>query len=97
MWSSFGSLVLSSMILTIANIIRRIAQWIENQAHKENSRFKWLATCLSCLIGFIAHIIEWVTDFATVRMAITGESFFTAGKEVVKMMTKNLVNAYAIW
>jgi len=49
------------------------------------------------MIEVIAHLIEWITDFATVRMSITGESFFTAGKNVVSMMGNNLLNSYAIW
>jgi len=95
--ASFGSLVLSSLILTISNIIRRLSQWLTKKSQEENSRCKWFVACMSCLIGVIAHIINWVTDFAVVRMAITGESFFTAGKNVVQMMTQNLVDAYAIW
>jgi len=97
MGPSFGSLVLSSLILTISNIIRRFSEWLAKKSQEENSNIKWLATCLACVIGVIAHIIEWVTDFAVVRMAITGESFFSAGKSVVDMMKHNLINAYAIW
>lgn len=97
MGPSFGSLVLASLILTISNIVRRISEYLTKRAQEENSRFKWLITCLACLINAIAFIIEWVTDFATVRMAITGESFFQAGKNVIQMMKENLLNAYAIW
>eukprot|EP00210_Caulerpa_lentillifera_P009023 g8612.t1 len=94
---SFGSLVLSSLILTISNLVRRISEYLTKQAQEENSRCKWFITCIACMISGIAYIIEWITDFASVRMAITGESFFQAGKNVVNLMKENLLNAYAVW
>lgn len=49
-----------------------------------------LACCLQCIWG----LIEYITKFATVRAAITGEAFFTAGRNVTQLLTRNFLKAY---
>jgi hypothetical protein len=49
-----------------------------------------LACCLQCIWG----LIEYITKFATVRAAITGEAFFEAGRNVTQLLTRNFLKAY---
>ena len=38
-----------------------------------------------------------VTKFATVRMALSGESFMSAGRDVVELLRRNMMDAYTVW
>ncbi len=51
------------------------------------------AACLSLLLG----LMEYVTRFATVRAAITGEAFFAAGRNVVNLLRRNFMDAFGVW
>jgi hypothetical protein len=56
---------------------------------------------ISCLLSGVLTIVytllEGITKFATVRMAITGESFLTSGKAVVALLSRNALNTAGVW
>ncbi|GMH40624.1 hypothetical protein BSKO_08528 [Bryopsis sp. KO-2023] len=89
---SFGSICLSSIIVTIGQVIR----WVAEKLKRDNKKswFWWLVNC--CVQGIIS-LLEFLTEFATVHMAITGESFWESGKDTVQMLKRNFINAYTIW
>lgn len=89
---SFGSICLSSIIITIGELLRKAAEKMKRE--NEDSWFWWLVNC--CAQAIIS-LLEWITEFATVHMAITGESFWEAGKDTVQMLQRNFINAYAVW
>ena len=45
------------------------------------------------------QLVEYLTKFATVFLAITGDAFFTAGRKVTDLLVRNLLNTFAstVW
>ena len=43
--------------------------------------------CLECIYS----LVEYLTKFATVRMAITGEAFFDAARRATDLLTRNFL------
>ena len=63
----------------------------ENRQNGENLIWSLLSCCLQCIWG----LIEYITKFATIRAAITGEAFFEAGRNVTDLLMRNFLKA--IW
>ena len=62
----------------------------ENRQNGENLIWSLLSCCLQCIWG----LIEYITKFATIRAAITGEAFFEAGRNVTDLLMRNFLKAY---
>jgi hypothetical protein len=62
----------------------------ENRRQGESLIWSLLSCCLECIWG----LIEYVTKFATVRAAITGEAFLEAGRNVTDLLMRNFLKAY---
>ena len=62
----------------------------ENRQNGENLLWSLLSCCLQCIWG----LIEYITKFATIRAAITGEAFFEAGRNVTDLLMRNALKAY---
>eukprot|EP00887_Chlorella_sp_A99_P002136 scaffold21.g2136.t1 len=90
-----GSLCLSSAILTVANMMRQALE----QAQQDNRDGNLLTLCLILLAQCFWSLVEFLTKFATVFMAITGEAFFSAGRKVTDLLLRNFLNTFAstIW
>ncbi|KAG2485912.1 hypothetical protein HYH03_015356 [Edaphochlamys debaryana] len=89
---SLGSLCCGAAVLTLVAMIRQALQ----KARKESSRnlvFACAAACLQLLLTFA----EFVTRFATVRAALTGEAFMAAGRNVVALCARNAMDAFGVW
>lgn len=95
MGPSFGSLCLSSLVLTISQIMRQALE----QAQENNRDMNLVQMCLVCLAQLMWAIVEYLTKFATVMMAITGEAFLAAGRHVTDLLLRHFLNAFAstIW
>lgn len=44
-----------------------------------------------------SQVIEYLTKFATVRMAMTGQRFFDAGRSVVDLLARNAMDTLGVW
>lgn len=89
---SFGSLCFGSMFLTMINILRFLIEKLRREDPKN-----WFMKCISWCAQCILTLLAYITEFATVRMSITGEGFVTAGKEVVEMLTRNSLSTITVW
>lgn len=95
-----GSCCLGSLVLTVAEIMRSA---LENAQQRNGERelglFTLIQCCLVCIAQCFWAVIEYLTKFATVMMAITGEAFMDAGRRVTDLLARNLLNAFAstIW
>lgn len=89
---SFGSLCLASIIVTISKLLRAAAEKM-----KQENKKSWFWYLVNCCAQAILSMLEWITDLATVHMAITGESFWESGKDTVDMLKRNFINAYVVW
>lgn len=56
-----------------------------------------LMTCAKALMECINQLIEYLTKFAIVRMAITGEGFFTAGRAATDLLARNFLKSFGVW
>ncbi|CAL5222858.1 g5284 [Coccomyxa viridis] len=91
---SFGTLSLGSLVLTLIELARQALQQArDNRQDGQNLLWSLLSCCLQCIWG----LIEYITKFATIRAAITGEAFFEAGRNVTDLLMRNALKAYGVW
>jgi hypothetical protein len=45
---------------------------------------------------FLQSAVEFVTKFATIRMAITGEPLLAAGRGAVDLLKRNFMDAFGV-
>jgi len=89
---SFGSLCFGSLLLTVVSVVKWCLEKI-----KQKSPGNFCTRCLSwCIDGLLALLLP-ITEFATVRMAITGEGFIGAGIAITEMLSRNFLPTIAIW
>lgn len=88
----FGSLCLGSLILTVVQVVQQFAEQVRNG--NSGNFFSYL---LSSVASCVMEIVKFFTRFATIRLAITGESFCTAARDAYDMLTRNLMSAYSVW
>ncbi|GFR47647.1 hypothetical protein Agub_g9390, partial [Astrephomene gubernaculifera] len=89
---SLGSLCCGSAILTLVSMIRQAME----KARQERDR-NLLAACAAACCSLLLSLLEFVTRFATVRAAVTGEAFLTAGRGVVQLLKRNAMDAFGVW
>lgn len=89
---SFGSLCLASWLLNLLNMLKSMAQ----QARAENRDNILVQLLVSCF-EFLLTILEAVTKFAVVRMAITGEAMFPSCRSTADLLARNLLDSVGVW
>ncbi|GIL91164.1 hypothetical protein Vretimale_18798 [Volvox reticuliferus] len=89
---SLGSLCAGSAVLTLVSMVRRMMQKL-----RRDGTTNLFAACLAACLSMLLALVEFVTQFATVRAAITGEAFFTAGRSVVALLKRNLMDTFGVW
>ena len=92
---SFGSLCLSSLVLTISQYARSAME----RARRSNSNMGIVELCAIMLAQCFWALVEYLTKFATVMAAMSGEAFLAAGRHVTDLLSRNLLDAFAttIW
>lgn len=90
--TSFGSLCFGGAVLTLVSLLRSLL----DQLRKNGDR-NIFVYCFWLLCQYVFTLIELVTKFATVRLAITGESFMEGGKGVTDMLSRNFLNTFGVW
>jgi hypothetical protein len=89
---SFGSLCLASWLLNLLNMLKSMAQ----NARAEN-RDNFLVQILVSCFEFLLTILEAVTKFAVVRMAITGEALLPSCRSTADLLARNLLDSVGVW
>lgn len=93
---SFGSLSLGSLVLTLVQMARQALEKAKER-RAESGGESLLVTCAGLLLQCVYALIEFITKFATVRMAITGEAFFAAGRSATSLLARNFLKTYGVW
>ena len=85
--SSFGSLSLAALIVAIIEASKRVSKAATEAAKKDKAHVAIIITAAicTCIIGCIQEIIEYFQSWAICVMAITGDTFFNSGKEVIRL------------
>jgi len=89
---SFGSLCLASWLLNLLNMLKSAAQ----NARAENRDNLLVQVLVSCF-EFLLTILEAVTKFAVVRMAITGEALIPSCRSTADLLARNLLDSVGVW
>ena len=88
--TSLGTNIFAGLVLTFTQAVKNQQQ--QDQANGDFSIIGFLASCL-------ASIYEYLTKFATVFSAISGDGLVTAGKRVTDLLMRSMLEAFAttIW
>ncbi|CAG9465204.1 unnamed protein product [Pedinophyceae sp. YPF-701] len=93
---SAGSLCFGAAIMTVVDLVR---QSIRNA--RERNRGDGLAQILYCLFLMAAQclteLIEYITKYATVYAAISGDAFLQAGRDIIDLLKRNVLDAFTVW
>lgn len=90
--TSFGSLCCGGAILTLVSILRSLLDQLKKNAEKNIFFY-----CFYILCSYLFTLVELVTKFATVRLAITGETFLEASRGVTDLLSRNFLNTFGVW
>jgi hypothetical protein len=92
--SSFGTVCFGGLVLTIAEMVRSASDRASRDGNNNifSIIFYFIAQCF-------AGIVSYLTKFATVMAAITGEGLIAAGRNVTDLLVRNLLDAFAstVW
>lgn len=88
--TSLGTNAFAGLVLAFTSAVKQ--QNSQDQQHGEISILGFLASC-------VASIFEYLTKFATVLAAISGEALLPAGRRVTNLLARNMLEAFAttIW
>jgi hypothetical protein len=92
---SSGSLCFGGAVLTVAELLRMLADAVQNQ--EGNILQIILEAIVSCILNLVAEFLSAMTRFATIRVAITGETFWEGACAATDLFKRNLMNAVAVW
>jgi len=94
---NFGSLCFGSFVMTIVEILRKANEQARRNAMRRGGVTAIIACiCTSCMDCLYA-VIQFLSKFAVIQMAITGESFCDAARSVTDLLKRNFLSAYAVW
>ena len=92
---SSGSLCFGGAVLSVAELLRMIADAVQNQ--EGNILQIIMEAIVACILNLIAEFLSAMTRFATIRVAITGDSFWEGACAATDLFKRNLMNAVAVW
>jgi len=90
---SFGSIALGSLIIAVIRAMERLASKLQGDAASEGNTVGMIVACiLRCIIGCIGDILEWISQYIYVQVALRGLSFMEGAKATYALATiSNLV------
>eukprot|EP00775_Hariotina_reticulata_P001350 gene1350-1691_t len=89
---SFGSLCLASWLLNLLQMLKSMAE----SARRDNTTNIFVQLLLSCF-EFLITLLEAVTKFAVVRIAITGEPLMEGCRKTTELLSRNLLDTVGVW
>jgi hypothetical protein len=88
----FGSLCLASWLLNLLNMLKSMAE----NARTENRNNIFVQLLVSCF-EFLITLLETVTKFAVVKMAITGDAMMDSCRSTADLLARNLLDTVGVW
>eukprot|EP00879_Flechtneria_rotunda_P010708 GHRR01011190.1.p1 GENE.GHRR01011190.1~~GHRR01011190.1.p1 ORF type:complete len:492 (+),score=143.83 GHRR01011190.1:253-1728(+) len=88
----FGSLALAAWLLNLLNTLKQMAE----NARQENRNNLFVQILVSCL-QFLITVLEYITKFGVVRIAITGEELMDGCRATVDLLRRNLLDTVGVW
>ena len=65
--------------------------WCSARQQAQQEGGSLLISLASCLLECVYSLIDYLTKFATVRMAITGEAFLEAARRATDLLARNFL------
>lgn len=93
--TSLGSIALGSLLVAIMRTIIAVVKYVGDRASEGNPILKMAFCCCTCCLGCLESIMQWLTDYAFVYVALYGTHFIDAGMKVVKLLSSSGVDAIA--
>ena len=88
--TQFGSLCFGSLILFILQLIQMLIRMLREQANRgDNSGLKLLCCMFECLFACFYEFVRIFTGFATIVVALSGQSFCDSAKTVYNVCKRN--------
>lgn len=86
--SSFGSICLGSLIIAIIRAMEALARKLRDDAAESGNYVACVIACIiSAIISCIGDILEWISLYAYVQVAVRGLNFISATKATYSMAT----------
>jgi hypothetical protein len=90
---SFGTIAFGSFVLTMIEILKQANENNRRKRENQNILACLLFTCLECIYAFV----EYLSKFATLQAAMTGQAFCDAATSVTDLLKRNFLSAYATY
>lgn len=86
--SSFGSICMGAFIIASIRTLEILLKQAENQAREEGNAAVMVAVCvLRCCVSCIGDIVEYISEWAYVQVAVRGTSFCDSAKCTYALLT----------
>ncbi|TPX75851.1 hypothetical protein CcCBS67573_g02872 [Chytriomyces confervae] len=82
--TSFGSICFGSLLISIIRTLKFIAHMARTDSDG-NIICCFVATCLECILGCLADILDYFNKYAYTEIAIYGKPYCEAGKDVFEL------------
>ena len=89
---SFGTICFGSFILTMVEMAKAAMERLRRQ-ERGNILVCLLTACMECIYA----LIEYISKFATLQAAMTGDSFCDAAASVTDLLQRNFLTAYGTY
>ena len=95
---SFGSLALGSLVLSLVAILREANRRVRENVNRRGSGVERVAACVvAACAECVFALVSFVSKFATIRMAITGDGFCDAANDVSALLKRHFMSSYGVW
>lgn len=88
-----GTLAFGGFVIGVLRILTALVAFIGSQMKdkdgKENMAVKAICCCCTCCLKCITDIMTLTNELCYVEVAVTGESYFTAASNVLKMLVES--------
>jgi len=90
---AFGSICFGSLVIAIIRAMEQLARKLRGDAQSEGNVVGMVVACvLQCVISCIGDILEWISQYIYVQVALRGLSFLDGAKATYALATiSNLV------
>lgn len=85
---SFGSVALGSLIIAVIRAMEQLMKKIQNDAEGNGNILVQIIACvMRCIISIIGDIVEWISSYIYVQVALRGLSFMQGAKATYALAT----------
>merc|ERR1712087_665182 len=85
---SFGAVCLGSLVIAIIRALEKLMEKLQRDSREDGNTLVCVISCiLRCIINCIGDIMEWISQYVYVQVALRGLSFFQGAKATYCLAT----------